>query len=92
MDRVDPRPRFQIDVVGPREEPHEAVLVLFPDFESEFEGFGVDRDVVVRDEDGAGAEEGGGKGEETEVEAGGGLAEDRDGGFGGGGEREVSEE
>lgn len=89
MDRINPRLRIKIDVVGPREQPHEAVSILFPDFECEFDGFRVDRDVVVADEDGVGGEEGRWEGEEAEVEAVGGLAEERDGGGGGRGERKV---
>lgn len=89
MNRINPRPRINIDVVGASEEADEAVRILLPDFEGEIEGMGVDGDVVVGDEDGACGE---GEREEAEVEGGGRVAEERDGDFGMGGEREVVEE
>ena len=68
MNRVDPLLPVQVNVVGPGEEPHDAVLVIGPDAEGELEGCRVDIDVVVADQNGVGFDVVW-AGEEAEVEA-----------------------
>lgn len=65
MDGVDPRAVGQIEIVRPGEESDEAVRVGFPDPEGEFEGGGVDLNVVVADGDCTGGD--GAAGKESDV-------------------------
>ena len=78
VDRVDPLPPVQIEVMGPREESHKPIRVFLPHAKREFQRLWVHLHVVVADQNGVGGDVARAR-EEAVVEAGGGLGEKWDG-------------